>query len=399
MQNDTLPKMLKKQFESHGPRLVAMRKKERGIWKPYTWESYYSHVKNLCLGLMRLGMAKNDAIVVIGDNGPELFWAELGIQSANAKPALIGTHFSAETIEAIIQDLQAPLIIIQDAKVENKLRKIRSRISCVKKTIYFDSADIPRSDDSWYLSMSELVEMGRDYAIGHPLVFEKAVNETKEKDICALLYGSETRPLRSHTVLTHENLIKGVGAFLVAGGPSISDDYLAVMPATSFWEQNLALGASLLSGCKVNFCEKAETAKRDICEISPHFICCPPELLESLLRCIKENFQRSGTLIKFIYNLFLPSRLRVIKSLQERKDSKAPGRLRWWLGDVLLFRHVKRRVGLRRAKSIYTYGSSINSEAMEFLLGLGIPVKELYLSPGNRIGLVEGNGRGDQGAR
>ena len=59
-----------------------MREKDMGIWKSFTWQDYHDRVRDLCLGLVKLGFQRDDKLCIIGENKPEWFWAELAAQSA-----------------------------------------------------------------------------------------------------------------------------------------------------------------------------------------------------------------------------------------------------------------------------------------------------------------------------
>ncbi len=74
----TIPKLFIQQARKYGPQRVALREKECGIWRPITWEEYYRQVKHISLGLVELGLKKNDKVAMIGDNRPEGLWTELG---------------------------------------------------------------------------------------------------------------------------------------------------------------------------------------------------------------------------------------------------------------------------------------------------------------------------------
>ena len=78
---DTWPKVLKYNSEKYGDRVKAMRYKHYGIWQSYTWQDYYQNVKYLALGLLALGFKAGDKLLIVGDNAPEWYFAELAAQS------------------------------------------------------------------------------------------------------------------------------------------------------------------------------------------------------------------------------------------------------------------------------------------------------------------------------
>ena len=55
--------------------------KHYGIWQPYTWKDYYLNVKYLALGLLSLGFEPEDKVLIIGDNAPQWYQAELAAQA------------------------------------------------------------------------------------------------------------------------------------------------------------------------------------------------------------------------------------------------------------------------------------------------------------------------------
>src|SRR5262245_47864715 len=72
----TVPKLLERNARDLGDR-PAIREKDRGIWQTYTWRQYQTEVRDLALGLAALGFNRGDALTVIGDNRPRLYWAQV----------------------------------------------------------------------------------------------------------------------------------------------------------------------------------------------------------------------------------------------------------------------------------------------------------------------------------
>ena len=55
--------------------------KHFGIWQVYSWKDYYLQVKFLALGLPALGLEPGDKVVIVGDNAPEWYYAEMAAQA------------------------------------------------------------------------------------------------------------------------------------------------------------------------------------------------------------------------------------------------------------------------------------------------------------------------------
>ena len=83
IEESTFPKLLRRNCLVYGDN-VAMRKKDFGIWQEYTWKDVYEHTKYFSLGLITLGLERDDRVLIIGNNDPQYFWAEWAIQAAGA---------------------------------------------------------------------------------------------------------------------------------------------------------------------------------------------------------------------------------------------------------------------------------------------------------------------------
>src|SRR5699024_9309509 len=54
----------------HSPDHVAMRKRDLGRWKSYTWSDYADRVAAVALGLRSLGVEAGDRVAVLSENRP-----------------------------------------------------------------------------------------------------------------------------------------------------------------------------------------------------------------------------------------------------------------------------------------------------------------------------------------
>ncbi|MBV7331239.1 AMP-binding protein [Chloroflexi bacterium TSY] len=63
---------------------VALRQKELGIWREFTWQDSFTQVQTFALGLSALGVKRGDHICAIGDNDRQYLWAYIGLQSIGA---------------------------------------------------------------------------------------------------------------------------------------------------------------------------------------------------------------------------------------------------------------------------------------------------------------------------
>ena len=66
----TLPQLLRLRATAH-PDALAIREKEYGIWKRFTWAHYYETARLVAFGLQSLGLKRGDRVAVASENTPE----------------------------------------------------------------------------------------------------------------------------------------------------------------------------------------------------------------------------------------------------------------------------------------------------------------------------------------
>ncbi|HIP73722.1 MAG TPA: long-chain fatty acid--CoA ligase, partial [Anaerolineae bacterium] len=77
----TIPQYFLQKVQQYGDTKIALRQKELGIWKGYTWQESNEQVKNFALGLIALGLQRGEQVASIGDNDRQYLWAFLAVQA------------------------------------------------------------------------------------------------------------------------------------------------------------------------------------------------------------------------------------------------------------------------------------------------------------------------------
>ena len=90
----TIPKLFLRSAKKYWDKKVAMREKEFGIWVPITWKQYYENVKRIALGMVSLGLERDDKVAMIGDNRPEALWAEMAAMCVGRRRGMALPGFS-----------------------------------------------------------------------------------------------------------------------------------------------------------------------------------------------------------------------------------------------------------------------------------------------------------------
>jgi long-chain acyl-CoA synthetase len=376
---DTWPKILKFNFEEYGHNRRAMRHKHFGIWQVYSWENYYHQVKSLALGLLSLGLESGDKVVIVGDNAPEWYYAELAAQAAHGVSVGVCPDLLPREIKTIAENSEARFAIVEDQEQVDKFLQIKAELPLLKKVIYWNYKGLAHYDDPVLMGNKQVLRKGDQYEAEHPGLFELLVETGQADNICALVYTSGTsETVPKGAVHTYKTMRAGADHYLQLDPWYENDNVVPFLPPVWMPEQWAGIGCHLLSACTLNFAEAPETQQRDTKETRPSIIFYNARVWESLAAMVQARILGNDLIQKLAYRLLMPIGY---KTADLRFHKKKPDFFRktlHGLADLVLFRPLKNSLGLSKARICYSTGAVLSPEAFQFFHALNLPLKSLY---------------------
>lgn len=377
--SDTLPKLLRHRGKTLADRHVAMRVKDRGIWKCYTWKDYLERVRDLTLGLVRLGLRPGEKVLIIGENKPEWFWAELAAQAAGGVAVGVFTDCGASEVRYYVEHSDARFVVAHDQEQVDKVLEIKAQVPGLRKVIYWDPKGLWNYREPDLLSMERVLELGKAYGAEHPELFDQLVDRGKGDDIAVICYTSGTTGLPKGAMLSQRWLVEGIREWSrVDGWDRPGMEYLSFIPPAWATEQGLGIAGGLVAGLRLNFPEEPETVQENVREIGPEILFYGARLWESVNSMVQARIMDSTALRRWIYRRCLWVGLKVADRKIQRKTVGPFWGSLWWLAYQLCFRALKDRLGLSRAKVVYSAGGALSPEIIRYFLALGIEIKLFY---------------------
>jgi long-chain acyl-CoA synthetase len=375
---DTLPKLLWANYREN-PSLVAMRKKDLGIWNPLTWEDCYHSVKNFALGLHLLGFGPGERLSIVGDNDPQWYFAELAAQALGG--AAVGLYIDVipSEVQYIVDHSDSTFAVAKDQEQCDKLLEVLEKLPKLKKIIYWDPKGM-RSYGSipQIISFEEVVDLGRRHEREHPGLFEEMLSVGKGRDTAVLCYTSGTTGLPKGALISHDFLIKGARKFALVKPWQPTDEYLSFVPLAWIAEQLFMVGW-LLWKTKVNYPESTETIQENIREIGPHFLLLGPRQWQGLVSMVQMKMNDAGLLRRWVYKLSMGIGYRVSHyRFEKRQTPPVFWRLLHKLADHSCLLHIRDQLGLRRARTGLTGGSSLGPDVFRWFQAIGVNIGEAY---------------------
>ena len=376
--DDTLPKFLMVDYQRWGDGRIAMRRKAFGIWKEFTWKDVYEKVKYFALGLLGNGFEPGDKIATLGNNAPELFWAELAAQAAGGAMTGISPDCLPDEVKYHVWHSDAKFIVAEDQEQVDKIIKVKNELPLLKKVIFWDPKGLKGYHDPLLLSYNDFLQQGKEYEESHPGLFEQNIAETKSDDDALILYTSGTTGLHKGVIIKHKTFVTWTKEILKVYPFSKGDNIVSFMPLGWIVEQMFSLGNMLLAGVTVNFVEEPETAQADMREIAPSIIVYPSRLWERLNSEMQVRISNSSFLKRLVYHLFAPVGYKFADLAIQKKKPNLVRRAIYAVANLLLFQPLKDKHGLSNVKYGITSGAILCPDTFRFFRAMGINIKQVY---------------------
>ncbi len=123
----TVPRLLQRNARDLANR-PAIREKDRGIWQTFTWRDYHDQVRDLALGLAALGFHRGDALTVIGDNRPRLYWAQVAAMSLGGSSVPVYQDSIARELVYVLDHAEVSVVVCEDQEQVDKIVALRAEL-------------------------------------------------------------------------------------------------------------------------------------------------------------------------------------------------------------------------------------------------------------------------------
>src|ERR1700710_1414187 len=349
-----------------------------GVWHPTSWRQWLQISKEIAYALHATGFRPGDVASIIANAVPEWVFADMGILCAGGVSSGIYPTDSAAQVEYLVNDSATRVIFAEDEEQLDKILSCRARCPTLQKIVVFDMEGLAGFIDPMVLSLAEFMALGRNHAQDNDPLWDTMVGSRGAGDLAILVYTSGTTgppkgAMHSNRGVTHQ--MRHANDLF----PSTdSEERLVFLPLCHVAERIGGYYISLALGSVMNFAESPETVPDNLREVQPTAFLAVPRIWEEFYSGVTIALKDATPFQNWMYRRALAAGYRLTDcklagetpSLSLRLANKAA----YWL----LFRNIKRLLGLDRCRLAFTGAAPIAPDLIRWYLALGIDMREVY---------------------
>lgn len=381
----TIPQALLHQAARRGED-VFHRRKDFGVWRRYTWNEVVARVSAIGMGLAELGVGRGDAVAIVGENEPELFWTQYAANGIGAKVVCLYPDLTAAQMEYVLDHSQAVVVVCEDQEQVDKALELAPKLPRMAAIVYWDERGMWSYSHPKLKTLENVREAGRSRLARDPDCFARAVRAGRADEIAVLSYTSGTTGAPKAVILTHGYLMEAPARIIGALDFRPRTQYLSYISPAWATEQFFGLALATLVPFVVNFPEEPETVQDNIREIGAEALMLSPRQWESLAAVVEAKMMDAGPVRRAVFNLGMAigrrSNLARLHGQRPNAFWRAAGRL----ADFAVLRGLRENLGLQSARIAVSGGSGMAPDVFRFFHAMGVPLRNIYGS--TEVGLL-----------
>lgn len=374
-------------WAEQAPNQVAMRNKDLGVWKELTWSQTWELVSDAAHGLLSLGIDVGDRVSIHSEDRPE--WVIMDLAAVAVRGITVGlypTNPHAE-VEYTLNDCGARIHLVEDEEQADKVLDLpAAAFPTVEKMIYVEPRGVRRNDDDRLLDWQDFLKLGREHRQNNPSALSDRMAAAEAEDVMTLVYTSGTTGPPKGAMLNNVNadfsidMVGGTPERMPNGKlPGPKDSVLTYLPLCHVAERIFSTWHLVGFGVVLNFAEGVETINTNLREVQPTLFFAVPRIWEKLHATVMIK----GNDASFLKRTIFKATMKMANSIGAKRVAAGGGwtlstRISYAIGYVLVFRALRERLGLRRARWTGSGAAPIAPELLQFFMGLGLNVYELY---------------------
>jgi long-subunit acyl-CoA synthetase (AMP-forming) len=346
------------------PTAVALRTHDDSL--VITWGEYARRVRALAAGLAALGVRRGDTVALMMTNRPEFHLIDTAAFHLGATPFSVYNTLTGDQIAHLFNNA-ANRVVVCEAQFLPQVNAAAAH-SHVQHIVCVDG------EPEGTVSLATLEGSG-----AADFDFEAAWRAVEPDDVLTIIYTSGTTGPSKGVELTHANLIAEIRATAAISEPGFDDTIISYLPDAHIANRWGTHYNNIVTGVQVITVAELKQLITALPQIRPTIFGAVPQTWYKVKAGIEgqlaaERSQPKRRLAQWAIGV---GRTRA-RLQSDGKPIPLPLTVQHAVAERLVLSKVRAKLGLDRVKFAATGAAAIAPEALEFMLGLGVPVCELW---------------------
>ena len=333
--------------------------------KNYSWQETHDFIHLLSSEIKKY-ISKGDRCLLISENRPEWFIADLAIMLSEGITVPAYTTYVEKDYNYIIDDCTPSIIFVSNTEQFDKLKYILQNKKFIKKIFSFEELKNTKLE---YSNLQKLIFNSSNKNID----YQKS--SSSRKDPSCIIYTSGTQGNPKGVILSHGGILNNCEGALDILNPLLKQDspkFLTWLPLSHSYEHTVQF-VQITVAARIFYAESIEKLVKNMNDCSPDIMTAVPRFYQNLYQKINSSFKKTKGLKKVLINRMLKLGLKKIKKKHLNFFEK--------LQDTVLEKIVRKKIKQQFGGSLKTFvsgGGALDKEVGYFLNAIGLPTLQGY---------------------
>ena len=343
------------------PEAVALR--TVGGTVQLTWREYADRVRRIATGLAALGARPGDTVALMMSNRPEFNLIDTAVLHLGAIPYSIYNTNSAEQITYLLTNAESRVVLCERRFVDT----VRAAGGSVEAIVVID-AEVEGT-----LPLGEVEQLrAPDFD------FDASWKAVRSNDVATLIYTSGTTGNPKGVELTHTNVLSQVDALSHVFDVGAGDRFVSFLPAAHIADRLASHYLQIVHRTQITTVDDPKNLVAALADARPTYWFAVPRVWEKLKGGVELGFADADGIKAALLAQARTLGAKSLEASRGRHSLSGVEKITLRILDRLVLSKVRAKLGLDELRWAISGGASVAPETLNFFLGLGIKVCEIW---------------------